>query len=131
MTTHIGKEGSITVGGNVVAEMVDFNFTERVTLVLDTALGEDWETHQNGTKSWDGGITAMLDPDDTLGQEALTNGASVALVLLVEGTATGKARYSGTVTIEEIGVAVTNNNEVTNRSFTFKGNGAMTIDAVP
>lgn len=129
MTTHIGKEGSVTAGGTSVGEVTSFQFTERTATIPDPALGDDWETHKPGMKSWDGTMTCMIDPSDTA-QEAMTNGASVALVLYVEGTGGGAKTFSGTVTIEEIGVNVAGNDALTERSFSFKGNGALTPGTV-
>lgn len=130
MARHTGKEGSITVGGTAVGEITDFSFEERAATIDNRALGLTWDEHTVGSKSWDGTANAQIDPADA-GQAALTNGAAVALVLYVEGTSSGKRRYSGNVSVTSLGVGVAGNNEHSTVAFAFKGDGALTIDTVP
>lgn len=130
MTTHIGSEGSVNVGANAVAEVTSFKVTEQTNLVPDGALGDTWETHKAGTKSWQGELTCNYDPSDTNGQVALANGASVTLNLYPEGDDTSDNFMTGTATIESIETNVGGNDEITSATFTFKGNGALTHDTV-
>ena len=135
MATHVGKEGSVYVGANQVAEVISFEFTETgdVEATEDTALGDEWKTFKSGSdveKSWSGAMVCHWDETDTSGQEALTNSASVTLNLYVEGNSSGDTYYTGTAIINEIALAVTNNRSITGRTFAFIGSGALTKTTV-
>lgn len=126
MATFNGNAGVVKIGANTVAEVLDFSIDETANTVDDTVLGDSATTHLSGLNSWSGSINCYWDDTDTNGQVALTIGASVSLALLPEGATTGDAQYSGTVTITGISRAVANDSTVT-QSFTFTGNGALTI----
>ena len=74
-------------------------------------------------------MTCHWDETDTNGQEALSIGASVTLGLYPEGDASGAQYFSGTATVTEIGRPVTQD-EITNVTFSFLGNGALAKDTV-
>ena len=135
MATHVGKEGSVYVGANQVAEVVSFELVETadVEATEDTALGDEWKTFKSGSdveKQWSGSIVCHWDETDTNGQEAMTNAASVTLNLYVEGNSSGDTYYTGTAIINEIGVSVTNNRAITGRTFAFIGSGALSQTTV-
>lgn len=133
MATHSGSEGQVKLGSNAVAEIIDFEFTETVEPIEDTAMGDTYRTHiaSSGIKSWSGTVTCHWDETDTNGQEAMTVGASVTLNLYPEGSTTGDKYWSGTATITEMDVAVKHDGETTKRKFGFMGNGALTLGTVP
>lgn len=126
MATFNGNSGVVQVGANAVAEVLDFSISETANTVDDTVLGDSAMTHLAGLNGWSGSINCYWDDTDTNGQVALTIGASVTLSLLPEGAGTGLAEYTGTATIVGIERAVANDSIVT-QSFTFTGNGALTI----
>ena len=132
MATHWGNEGQVKLGSNAVAEIIEFEFTETVEPIEDTAMGDIYRTHiaSSGIKSWSGTVTCHWDETDTNGQEAMTVGASVTLNLYPEGSTTGDKYWSGTATITEMGVAVKHDGETTKRTFSFMGNGALTLGTV-
>lgn len=134
MTTHIGREGKIRVGSNAVIEVVSFNLNIQKPRVTDTALGDDWETSKAGTGNWSGQLVCMFDPDDSTGQEALeaavASGADVALELRPEGDTATNKEYSGNAALEAIDLDVSGNDAITGRSFSYRGNGALTIGTV-
>lgn len=131
MGTHWGVEGVVKVGSVTIAEVTQFEVTTSVAPVVDTALGDTWETHipNSGMKKWSGSLTCHWDETDTTGQGALTIGASVTLNLYPEGSTTGDIYYSGTCTITELGISV-NEGETIKRSFSFVGNGALSENTV-
>lgn len=129
MATFNGNSGIVKVGANAVAEVLDFSISESANTVDDTVLGDASMTHKTGLLSWSGSINCYWDDTDATGQVALTVGASVTLNLLPEGDTVGDAEYSGTATITGIERAITNDSIVT-QSFTFTGNGALTIGTV-
>jgi len=124
-----GNDGVVKVGGNVVAEVLDFSVDETANTIDDTTLGDTSSTHKSGLNSWTGSINCYLDDTDTNGQVALTIGASTSLSLNPEGTTTGDLEYTGTATITGISRAISNDSIVT-QSFTFTGNGPLTIGVV-
>jgi len=126
MATFSGNAGIVKTGSNAVAEVLDFSISESANTIDDTVLGDASTTHKTGLLSWSGSINCYWDDTDTNGQVALTIGSSVALNLLPEGDTTGDAQYSGTATITGIERAIGNDSIVT-QSFTFTGNGALTI----
>ena len=129
MATHHGKEGTVKVGSNAVAEIQSFQVTEEVGVSDDTAMGDTSETHLVGIKRWNGSLECSWDGDDTNGQEALLVGASVVLNLYPEGAANGDKYMSGTATITRVNSTVARDG-VVRRSFDFTGNGALSHSTV-
>lgn len=129
MATHIGNEGSVAVGANAVAQAKRWSLTTEAQTVDDTVLGDTWDSHLTGTKSWQASVDALLDETDTNGQGVLIEGASVTLNLYLEGTDSGDTYYSGTGTVTSLtrNVAL---NEATGVTMQVKGNGALTVDTV-
>lgn len=129
MGTHIGNEGTVKIGSNVLAEVKSFTVTERVATADDSALSDEWDTHLVGSKSWEGQVTCGFDETDTNGQEALTVGASVTLNLYPEGASSGDWYMSGTASVTEVGHANNRNGQI-ERTFRFQGNGALSRTTV-
>lgn len=131
MGTHWGNEGVVKVGSVTVAEVSEFEFSEKASPIEDSALGDTWKTHipGSGLKEWSGSLTCHWDETDTTGQGALRAGASVTLNLYPEGSTTGDTYYSGLASITEMGVAVKNGTTIS-RSFSFQGNGVLNESVV-
>jgi len=125
MATHIGNSGEVLVGANQVAEVLSFSWSSSTNTADDTVIGDTWTSHKAGTNSWSGSVSCYFDKSDSTGQEALTEGASVELHLISEGTGTGNIDVNGTVTITGI-ESSTENDSIVTRNFTFTGNGAKT-----
>lgn len=128
MATHWGNEGQVKFSTNTVAEITEFEFTESVAPVDDTAMGDSYKTHiaGSGIKEWSGSFTCHWDETDTNGQVAATVGASVDLRLYPEGSTTGDIYWSGTASIIERGQTVKMDGETIRCTFRFMGNGALT-----
>lgn len=133
MATHWGYEGLVRVGSNTIAEVTEFEFTQSVSVVEDTAMGDLWKTHiaQSGIKEWSGSLTCHWDELDTNGQEALVVGASVTLNLHPEGNQTGDKFFTGTASITEVTLTTPMDGATIKRSFNFVGSGALTQSTVP
>lgn len=129
MATHIGNEGKVKIGSNVVAEVRSFQITESVAIADDSAIGDDWGTHLVGGKSWRGSLECRWDETDTTGQGALTIGASVTLNLYPEGDGSGDTYFSGTATVTQITRQSSRDNVIT-AAFEFQGNGALSSSTV-
>ncbi|WP_178134051.1 phage tail tube protein [Vineibacter terrae] len=125
MATHHGKEGVVKVGTNTVAETRTWSINQSVETVDDSSQGDGWKSHLVGMPEWDGEMECWWDETDTTGQEALEIGESVTLNLYPMGAATGAKYYTGTATITRVGMSVPVDGGVS-RSFSFKGNGALT-----
>jgi hypothetical protein len=132
MGTHWGNEGLVRVGSNTVAEVTEYEFTQSVTPVDDTAIGDAWKTHiaGSGIKEWSGSLTCHWDEADTNGQEALVVGASVTLNLHPEGNTSGDKYWTGTASITEVTMTVPMDGSTIRRTFNFMGNGALTLSTV-
>lgn len=133
MATHWGNEGLVRVGSNTVAEVTEFEFTQSVSPVDDTAMGDAWKSHipGSGIKEFSGSLTCHWDETDTNGQETLVVGASVTLNLHPEGNQTGDKYWTGTASITEVTVTTPMDGNTIKRSFNFVGNGALTLSTVP
>lgn len=129
MATFSGNAGQVKLTTNQVAEVLEWSLSESANTIDDTVLGDTSMTHKAGLNSWSGSINCFWDDTDTNGQVAMTIGASVDLNLLPEGGGVGSAEYNGTATITGIERAVSNDSIVT-QSFTFTGNGDLTIGTV-
>ena len=124
-----GNNGDVTVAGNQVAELVDFSWDEGVEIIDSSAIGDDADVHIVGTTNWTGSITCHQDEADTTGQEAMTIGASLALVWYPRGNTAGNKSYTGTVSIATIGQSVARNTTLA-RTFSVTGNGALVIATI-
>ena len=132
MATHWGNEGQVKLGANTVAEVMEFEFTETVQPIDDTAMGDAYKTHIGGSgiKEWSGSMTCHWDETDTNGQQAMTVGASVTLNLYPEGSTSGDTYWSGTASITERSQTTKMDGETIRATFTFMGNGTLTRGTV-
>lgn len=119
---YSGNSGVVMIGANAVAKVTGFSFTESVNERDETVLGDTVDQRQAGTKRVDGQLSCLLDDGDTDGQETLTAGASVTLLLQVAGTGSGKPQASIGAIVGEVGEDVPGPNETVRRSFSFWGN---------
>ena len=125
MGTHIGNEGQVKIGANLVAEVTGFQITETATVADDSTLGDEWDTHIPGSKSWTAQIDCWWDETDSTGQSALTVGAAIsALNLYCEGSTTGDTYFSGNGTVTQITRQIARN-QTQSASFQVQGNGAL------
>lgn len=129
MATHQGKEGSVEIGANAIAEVTAWSIEQSVNLVDDTNLADAAKTHLVGQTSWSGTVSAHWDETDTNGQVALTIGASVTLNVYPEGDTTGDVYFTGTATVTRIRTQ-TSIDSVISAEFEFTGNGALSISTV-
>jgi len=125
MANQLGNNGTVEIGGNEVAEMIDFSYDEGVAIIDNTPLGASADTHLAGTTNANGTMNCMWDKSDATGQEALTIGASVSIVFYPEGNSSGKRSETATATVESVGVAVAKNTVIT-RNYGLNINGAIT-----
>lgn len=125
MATYLGKDGVVKIGANEVAEVVDFTVSESADTHDDTSKGDDWRSFKAGHKTWTGELTCRYDPTDANGQEALTIGATVALVLQPIGGTTGNPELTGNAIVTAVSEE-TPLEGLAGRTFSFQGSGALT-----
>lgn len=138
MATHVGKEGSVFVDSNQVAEINGWEVTATGEPVEDSELKDEWRTYKSGSdivKEWSGTLEMHYDETDTDGQGALTAGvvgAEVTLNLYPEGDGspqTGDQYFTGTAIITEHGASVAKG-EIIARPISFQGTGPLTVSTV-
>ena len=129
MTAHVGKSGAVYSGANAVAEVLTWSIDVTANTVSDTAMGDDWETHQVTTKSWSGSLECNWDPSDSTGQDTLSEGAEVTLNLYPTGNTSSNTQFSGTAIVT--GVSRNGSTtEIVKLSVSFQGTGALTESVV-
>ena len=129
MATHAGKEGTVKVGANTIAEIRDWSITETGETVDDTSMGDSALTHKPTVSSWEASINSWWDETDATGQGALTINAEVTLNLYPEGAAGGATFFSGLATVTGISRSAALDGMV-EISFTAQGNGVLTESTV-
>jgi hypothetical protein len=129
MATYKGNDGTVTVGGNVVAEIVSFSINENADRIEDTVLGDTNRTYKAGLASVGGTITCRFDHTDSTGQEAMTVGSEVALVFYPVENASTFPEWSVTAAITQI-QSSTALEEIVERVFSWEAAGALTKGVV-
>lgn len=95
MAVLAGKDGSVKIGANTVAEIDNWSFDAGFDLADTTAFGESWKRQNSTLGGCTGSFSGRHDMSDTAQdalQTAVLTGATVALSLL---TVTGDRVYSG------------------------------------
>ena len=99
MATHLGKEGTVQVGSNAIAEIRSFSVDESIDVVEDTSMGDSAKTYLASIKDFSGTIDVLYDETDTNGQTALSVGSSVTVNFAPEGTDSGDVKLTGTAIV--------------------------------
>lgn len=129
MATHHGKDGTVKIGANTVAEINSFSIDETADTAEKTAMGDSSKSFLVGVTTATGTITCYWDETDTSGQGAMTSGASVTLNLYPEGADSGDTYASLTALITSVGVSV-DMGSVVERSFGWQATGGVTWSTV-
>lgn len=117
-----GKDGSISVGLNNLANITSFTINEEADTLETTAMGNaGYKTFVGSLKSWSGTVEAIFDDTDT----AVQVGGSITLTVLVDNGSAEQVRYSGDciVTSRSVEVAVA---DLVGVTFEVTGSGALT-----
>ena len=128
MAQILGREGSVSVGSNAVAEIRDFQVTITTGGIdANTMQSGEWEKSKAGRKAWTAEVNCFYDPADTNGQLAFVEGTEVECEFFPEGDTTGNERRRGTARVEEINISGSGENDAFFEfSATLKGVGALT-----
>jgi hypothetical protein len=125
MATYIGKDGTISAGGNDIAEVRSFSIEATGDTTEDTSMGDTWRTHKPTLRSWSGSAEVWWDDADT-GQNACSVGAELAIIVTPDGDDGGTpTTLSGNVIVTGRTVNASVDGMV-EASLTFMGNGALT-----
>ena len=93
MARFIGSDGVVSVGGTVVAQVMEFEMNEARNLSRAVSMGDAYIGHAIGKPAWTGRVRCMLDIGDA-GQIAFQGPAPVALILQPQGVGAGLPQWS-------------------------------------
>ena len=125
MATHLGKEGTVQVGSNAIAEIRGFSIDETIDVVEDTSMGDSSKTYLASIKDFSGSVDVLYDETDTNGQTALSVGSSVTLNFAPEGTDSGDVKLTGTAIVT--GKSITSSFDgLVESTITVQGTGGLT-----
>ena len=124
MAAHHGKEGVVTVAGNVAANVTGFTLETTADVVEHTALTDSAKSFTAGRTSWSGSVDMHWD-EGVVAQEACDVGSSLAFVFLPEGNSGGDISFTGTGLVTGMSVGVTMDG-ISTRTVTVQGTGALT-----
>ena len=120
MSTYAMANGLVKKDAITVAELMGYQYSDKVALTRDDNALDTTESYKVGKKSGSGRIRCHYDYTDATGQKTLRSGASVALHIIPGGTGAGKPDLTGTVIITDF--AVTGENEgIVEAEFGFTG----------
>ena len=125
MATHLGKEGTVQVGSNPIAEIRGFSIDETIDTVEDTSMGDSSKTYLASIKDFSGSVDVLYDETDTNGQTALSVGSSVTLNFAPEGTTSGDVKLTGTAIVTGKSVSSSFDGLVES-TITVQGTGGLT-----
>ena len=125
MATHLGKEGTVQVGSNAIAEIRSFSVDESIDVVEDTSMGDSSKTYLASIKDFSGTIDVLYDETDTNGQTALSVGSSVTVNFAPEGTDSGDVKLTGTAIVTGKSVSSSFDGLVES-TITIQGTGGLT-----
>ena len=125
MATHLGKEGTVQVGSNAIAEIRSFSVDESIDVVEDTSMGDSAKTYLASIKDFSGTIDVLYDETDTNGQTALSVGSSVTVNFAPEGTDSGDVKLTGTAIVTGKSVSSSFDGLVES-TITIQGTGGLT-----
>lgn len=129
MASYRGSQGSLSLGGNVVAEVKSWEADVERPVLDTTALGDTAETKDIDIPRWSGRFTAQLDYSDTA-QAAVVDqivAGTNASVLAFEGRVSSTTKkMTGNVLINRASVT-TSLGSIVMLSCDFVGSGAAAI----
>lgn len=129
MAVTLGREGSLTFNGGVIAEVRSFKITETQGSYDKNVMGGgEWDQSVGGRKGWSVEVECFYDPADgehggvSIGDEAVGE-------FFPEGDTSGNERRHGTCRVEERTVTASEDGLV-ELSLKLKGTGALNDAAV-
>ena len=137
MTTHIGRNGLVKVGGtgdgtddgNIVAEMRSFSFEETGDTVECSRMGHTARQYKPTLTSFSGSMDVYWDETNSTGQGALTIGSEVEIGFYPEGELPANTDPTGAADVWYYGSAIVTG---VSRSASFDGlvEASITVQGV-
>ena len=129
MTTHTGRNGSVKLGANAVAEVTAWSLTETGDQQEDHAMGDTWKTRKPTFNDFSGQITCYWDPSDLNGQGGLAINAGIDVDLYPDGESPGDTHYNGPAIVSQI-VHQAQKDGMIETTFNYVGNGELAREVV-
>ena len=105
MATHHGKDAVVHIGGTNIGQATGFTVDTTHDIVEDTALGSSMKSYVVGRGTYTASIDMNFDDDDTA-QGNLTQGATVSVEFMPEGSGSGEQKLSGSAIVTGMSVGV-------------------------
>ena len=121
MANYSGNTGTIIIGADEVAELLDYTISTGVVTIDNSTVSDVEDTHLIGTGNWSASISCFWDDTDTAGQGVMKAGDSATFDFQPSSTS---GFFTGTATIEGLEIGLARNSIVT-ASFTAKGDGEL------
>lgn len=128
MATYKGKDGSIEIGANSVAELESFDFEITVNEIDRNVMGEDWTDVCPGQKSASGSLSCLTDPGDAA-QASLEEGQTVTATFYPTGDTTGLVQFTGEIMITSVNYS-TAVGDLVKTSINWRNKGALVKSTV-
>ncbi len=125
MSRYVGKDCSVTAGGNVISGVESVTLDEQAEIFTSIGLGDTAATQDVGINTGSGSITVFDDPEDTSGQGALSVGSSISFIIYTRGstnTASPTKTFTGIISSESNPVG----RDYVRKTWNFVVNGAIT-----
>lgn len=97
-----GKSGVVYLTAVQVKYAIDWTYGESGNEAEKTAGGDSAKSWLVGLPDGGGSVGCRWDPSDSTGQESLSVGDSVTLILYPDGNTTGDSKLEGSVVIQSI-----------------------------
>jgi hypothetical protein len=128
MATHVGSEGTIKIGADVVGELRSFSLESTAETIEDTSMGDTNRSYKVGLKTFTGTASVYFDETDA-GQTALVAGAEITLNVYPEGASSGDTFYTGSAIVT--GKTINSSFDgMVEAEVSFQGNGALTESTI-
>lgn len=131
MARYIGKDGSVSVGANVVAEVIGFDINDERAIARAPVMGQSFIGHGIGAPAYTGVIRCLIDPADTTGQGALKGTGPLALQLQEEGVGTGLPQIDFSEVFVNSIPRTVSSEEYATIEFSFVANSALVESTQP
>ena len=94
MAWRSGNKGTAYVSANKVLEVVGWSINKTATDIAAVSVDSDYTRHKAGSRDHQGTISVLHDPDDTTGQEAMSEGSEIELHLYADDKVASEQEYT-------------------------------------
>lgn len=132
MATHRGMDGSATIGGTTIVQIIEWELDPGIDVLRTAVMGNKWETVKGGMGRWTGRIRCKFDYVTGNGQKTLVDylaaatPASTSAALVLIANTTGPKQFSGNALLSGFRLSNPVQGEL-EVEFNFEGDGALSI----